>query len=76
MRHAFVVWAFALAFAGSSAIAAAHTSATIPQMEYAGTSKVDAQALSPDVAEWTSHLIVTTRHASSRRHRPVCRIGC
>ena len=65
MRHAFVVWAFALAFAGSSAIAAAHTSATIPQLQYAGTSKVDAQALSPDVAEWTSHLIVTTPN----RHR-------
>jgi cell wall-associated NlpC family hydrolase len=60
LRHALAVGAFALLIAGSSALAQANTGSTIPQLEYTGSSRVDAQALSPDVAEWTSHLIVNT----------------
>jgi cell wall-associated NlpC family hydrolase len=64
LRHLLVIIAFALLIAGSSAIARAHTGA--PQLDYTGSSRtVDAQALSPDVAEWTSRLIVT----SPVRHR-------
>jgi cell wall-associated NlpC family hydrolase len=60
LRHALVVGAFALLIAGSSAVARAHTGA-IPELQYAGSSQaIDAQAVSPDVAEWTSRLIVTT----------------
>jgi cell wall-associated NlpC family hydrolase len=71
LRHALAVGAFALLIAGSSAIVEAHTttdpSKTFPQaLNYNGTSRaVDAQALSPDVAEWTTHLIVST----PERHR-------
>ena len=62
MRHALVIGAFALLIAGSSTIASARTTgATIPVLEYTGSSRAaDAQTLSPDVAEWTSHLIVTS----------------
>ena len=65
MRHALVVGAFALIIAGPATIARAGT--TTPQLDYTGSSQaVDAQALSPDVAEWTSRLVVTThaRHHS------------
>jgi cell wall-associated NlpC family hydrolase len=57
LRHAFAIGAFALLVAGSGAIARADS--TTAQIDYAGTSSVNAQALSPDVAEWTSRLIVT-----------------
>ena len=64
MRHALAVGAFALLIAGSGAIARAGV--TSPQVDYLGSStSVDAQALSPDVAEWTSRLMVT----SPPRHR-------
>ncbi len=60
MRHALLLGAFALLIAGSSTIARAHTGTT-PQLDYTGSSRaVDVQALSPDVAEWTTRLIVTT----------------
>lgn len=70
MRHVVVVWAFALLIAGSNTIARADTSTNSPQVNYTGTSTNDnAQALSPDVAEWTSRLIVTTheRHHGINR---------
>lgn len=63
MRHALAVGAFALLIAGSGAIARA--GATPTQVDYLGSSQVNAQALSPDVAEWTSRLMVT----SPARHR-------
>lgn len=58
MRHALAVGALALLIAGSGAIARAGS--TGPQIDYTGTSSANAQALSPDVAEWTSRLIVTS----------------
>jgi peptidoglycan DL-endopeptidase CwlO len=65
LRHALVLGAFALLIAGTSAVGRAHTGAT-PQLQYPGSSPtIDASALSPDVAEWTSRLIVTT----PTRHR-------
>jgi cell wall-associated NlpC family hydrolase len=57
LRHALAVGAFALLIAGSGAIALAGS--TQPQVDYTGTQAANAQALSPDVAEWTSRLIVT-----------------
>jgi cell wall-associated NlpC family hydrolase len=66
LRHPLAVGAFALLIAGSSATARADVGASSPQLDYTGTSRaVNAQALSPDVAEWTSRLIVT----SHPRHR-------
>jgi cell wall-associated NlpC family hydrolase len=65
LRHPLAVGAFALLIAGSSAIALAD-SASSTQLDYTGSSgTVNAQALSPDVAEWTSRLIVS----SHPRHR-------
>jgi cell wall-associated NlpC family hydrolase len=59
LRHALAVGAFALSIAGSGAIARAD--ATSPQLDYTGSPQaVSAQALSPDVAQWTSRLIVTS----------------
>ena len=65
MRHALLLGAFALLIGGSSALASAH-SASGPQLDYSGSSRTaSAQALSPDVAEWTSHLIIS----APERHR-------
>lgn len=64
MRHALAVGAFALLIAGSGAFARADSGPT--QLDYTGSSNsVNAAALSPDVAEWTSHLIIST----PQRHR-------
>lgn len=64
MRHALAIGAFALFVAGLGSIARADT--VTPTIEYAGvSSRVNAQAMSPDVAEWTSRLIMTT----PARHR-------
>jgi len=68
LRQALIAGAFALVFAGSTAFACAaepqHDSATMTS-----TAATDAQlAQSPDVAEWTAHLIVqdhASRHAGS-----------
>lgn len=60
MRHALAIGAFALLIAGSGAIARAGS--TSPEISYTETSTANAQALSPDVAEWTSRLIVTSAH--------------
>ncbi len=66
MRHAFALWAFALLIAGSGAVARADSASTGPQLDYSGASRAaNAQALSPDVAEWTTHLIIGT----PQRHR-------
>jgi cell wall-associated NlpC family hydrolase len=60
LRHALAVGAFALLLAGSSAIARADANVT-QQLDFTGSSRtLNAQALSPDVAEWTSRLIITT----------------
>jgi cell wall-associated NlpC family hydrolase len=64
LRHALVFGAFALLMAGSGAFARAD-SPTSTQLDYTGSSRaVNAQALSPDVAEWTSRLII-----APQRHR-------
>ena len=64
MRHALAVGAFALLIAGSSALARADSGNPSSVLDYTGTSQAtDAQTISPDVAEWTSHLIISTsRH--------------
>jgi cell wall-associated NlpC family hydrolase len=65
LRHVLAVWAFALLIAGSGAIARADTNTSLSSLDYSGSRAADAQAMSPDVAEWTSRLIVTT----PSRHR-------
>jgi cell wall-associated NlpC family hydrolase len=55
LRHALAAGAFALFIAGSSAFAVAAPSAKTTAIVATDS------ATSPDVAEWTSHLIVTTR---------------
>jgi cell wall-associated NlpC family hydrolase len=58
LRYALAAGAFALIVAGSSTIARADT--VVSRIDYTGTSAgVNAQALSPDVAEWTSRLIIS-----------------
>jgi peptidoglycan DL-endopeptidase CwlO len=65
LRHVLAVGAFALSIAGSCVFARADTP-TQPQLDYTGTSRAtNAQALSPDVAEWTSRLIIS----APSRHR-------
>ena len=64
MRHALALGAFALTFLGFGFPAEAHTAAS-PQMQYTASSSADAQPVSPDVAEWTSRLIM---NAPARRH--------
>ncbi len=65
MRHALVLGAFALLVAACGALARADSPAGT-QLDYTGSSgAVNAQALSPDVAEWTSRLIIT----APQRHR-------
>lgn len=59
MRHALAVGAFALLVSGLGAAAQADTVSSI-QYTGASSSSANAQALSPDVAEWTSRLIMTT----------------
>jgi cell wall-associated NlpC family hydrolase len=66
LRHALAIGAFALTIVASSAIATAATTTT-PDQEYSQTSYAQtaaAQPVSPDVAEWTAHLVITspTRH--------------
>jgi cell wall-associated NlpC family hydrolase len=59
LRHALAIGAFALLVSGLGAVAQADTASTV---QYTGvsSSSANAQALSPDVAEWTSRLIMTT----------------
>jgi len=68
LRYLFAVGAFALLIAGSSAFARADAGASLPTLDYTGSAQsANAQALSPDVAAWTSHLIIVTpqRHRAS-----------
>jgi cell wall-associated NlpC family hydrolase len=66
LRHAFVLGVFALLVAGTGSIARADGGANLPQLDFTGSSHgANVQALSPDVEEWTSHLLVT----SPSRHR-------
>ena len=66
MRHLLAIGAFALLIAGSSAFARADAGSALPTLDYTGSAQsVNAQALSPDVATWTSHLIIAT----PQRHR-------
>jgi len=64
LRHALAIGAFALLISSLGAVAQADTASTV-QYTGASSSSANAQALSPDVAEWTSRLIMTT----PERHR-------
>ncbi len=65
MRHALLLGAFALLVGGSSAFARADSHGS-PQLDYTGSLRTaNAQTLSPDVAEWTSRLIIS----APERHR-------
>jgi cell wall-associated NlpC family hydrolase len=58
LRHALVFGALALWFSGFGAIAQADT--VTSAIDYTGSARTaDVQAVSPDVQEWTSHLIIT-----------------
>jgi cell wall-associated NlpC family hydrolase len=62
LRQALAAGACALLIAASSAIAQAHPinqTTTINYSDTAATGGVDAQAVSPDVAAWTSHLVIS-----------------
>jgi cell wall-associated NlpC family hydrolase len=59
LRHALAIGAFALLVSALGAVAQADTASSI-QYTGASSSSANAQALSPDVAEWTSRLIMTT----------------
>jgi cell wall-associated NlpC family hydrolase len=61
LRHALAIGAFALTIVASSAIAKAET--TTPNDQYSQQSynqTAAAQPVSPDVAEWTAHLVITS----------------
>ncbi|HEY1868828.1 MAG TPA: C40 family peptidase [Candidatus Cybelea sp.] len=58
MRHALLLGAFALFIAGFGNIERAEARTSSPQLDYLGSSTANAQVLSPDVAEWTTHLLV------------------
>ena len=60
MRHALALGAFALLIAGSSALARADSGATAQLDSIAASRSANLQAVSPDVAEWTDHLIIST----------------
>ncbi|MBV8433644.1 MAG: C40 family peptidase [Candidatus Eremiobacteraeota bacterium] len=60
MRQALAAGAFALLIATSSAIAKADpVSPSADYYESAATQSVNAQTVSPDVAVWTSHLVIS-----------------
>jgi len=70
LRHALAVGTFILIIATSAAIARADNGIGIPQLDYTGSSQAgNAQAVSPDVAAWTSRLIIT----SHEHHRGIGR---
>ena len=61
MRHALAIGAFALTIVASSAIAKAETTQPTDQYSQSAYSQTAAaQPVSPDVAEWTSHLVITS----------------
>ncbi len=57
MRQTLAIGAFALFVTSFTSIAAAHSPAA-PRTNYAASAASDAQAMSPDVAEWTSRLVI------------------
>lgn len=59
MRHALAAGAFALAIGFSGASALADGSNTQPQLSYGQSTANQVPAISPDVAAWTSRLIIT-----------------
>jgi cell wall-associated NlpC family hydrolase len=59
LRHALLVGTFALIFAGFGTIERAEASTSSPQLDYTNSSTANAQVLSPDVAEWTTRLVIT-----------------
>jgi cell wall-associated NlpC family hydrolase len=68
LRHALAAGAFALLIASSSAIVKADTqpvSSPVVSYPQSALDKTVTAATSPDVAEWTSHLVISapTRHA-------------
>jgi cell wall-associated NlpC family hydrolase len=65
LHHALAIGTLALLVAGTGTVAQAHSGSGAPQLDYTGSTAASAQALSPDVAEWTSRLMVTTH----LRHR-------
>jgi len=66
LRQALAAGAFALLIVASGAIAKADSPSTTSSADYsesAMTQTVGTQAVSPDVAEWTSHLVISApRH--------------
>jgi peptidoglycan DL-endopeptidase CwlO len=60
LRHALAAGAFALSILGTATFAQAHTQQSSPSIAYTASSLSSERAVSPDVAEWTSRLIVTT----------------
>jgi cell wall-associated NlpC family hydrolase len=62
LRHALAAGAFALLIAGSCAIVQADQKPSSPSVDYtqsAISESVNVQAMSPDVAAWTSHLVIS-----------------
>jgi cell wall-associated NlpC family hydrolase len=62
LRHALAAGAFALLIAASGGIAKANSPDSTTAADYtesATSQSVSVQAVSPDVAEWTSHLIIS-----------------
>jgi peptidoglycan DL-endopeptidase CwlO len=71
LRRSLLVGAFAL-FVASVGFTARADAATSPQLDYPGSSaNANAQAVSPDVAEWTSRLIIT---APAAHHHSINRL--
>ncbi len=60
MRHALAIGAFALTIVASSAIAKAETTPVDQYSQQTYSQTAAAQPVSPDVAEWTAHLVITS----------------
>jgi cell wall-associated NlpC family hydrolase len=58
LRQTLAIGAFALFVTSFSSIAAAHSPAA-PKTDYTASAASDPQAMSPDVAEWTSRLVIS-----------------
>ncbi|HEY1680797.1 MAG TPA: C40 family peptidase [Candidatus Tumulicola sp.] len=68
MRHALAAGAFALSIAATAGFAQAHTQQNSSTIAFSAPSATTSQrAVSPDVAEWTQRLVITTpaRHSAS-----------
>ncbi|MBV9333301.1 MAG: C40 family peptidase [Candidatus Eremiobacteraeota bacterium] len=59
MRHALLVGAFALVLAGFGSLSRAEAATSSPQLDFISSPTANVQAESPDVAEWTTRLLVT-----------------